>query len=500
MILYFRNLIKNNIKIFSVSFVSSLLLNILFLYPHYAVDSYSHMIVKYEEFSLIKSESGRPLSDSIITLTDMLGIELVKYQVMYTLLSIIGIAIAITMLVNLTIEMKKFDRENTKIVAALCVVWSLVFFNIFSSEMFVFSFMMPAVALAYLSITSSVCCIIKKNSLKNYFIAYILLSISLFMYQALAPLYMALIIIFTGYKFREEKFYRIIFKLIPPTLVYGLSCITNLIYIKLVTPAGERFNSTIDYVKNFHEIIDWQEDIWVNSYYLMHKYVWLLICISLLVLAVSIVKNKFKSTSILTLSILALFVLCMLPHIVLAYILIMPRTISPLGGLPAIIIIFAILFSDSKTKAVSVPFNIKKVMIIAVSVVFLCFTVRAVYNIALGSIISNYTDLREAKMIIGKIEGYERDTGKKVTKLAFKNDPSIRMAYDDIYVYGDMNIRAMAIDWSRLGLIVLASGRNFNIEDFKDSIYEEHFKDKNWDNFDMEQILIENDTAYIMVY
>lgn len=114
--------------------------------------------------------------------------------------------------------------------------------------------------------------------------------------------------------------------------------------------------------------------------------------------------------------------------------------------------------------------------------------------------VSNMLDKVYANMVYEEIVKYETETGITVTTLAVAHDAYSPFSYEEVsYVSDQINERALGT--APKSLIYVVTGREFEKIDMPKAVYEQYFKDKNWDYFYLkEQLVIEGDTAYWCVF
>lgn len=114
--------------------------------------------------------------------------------------------------------------------------------------------------------------------------------------------------------------------------------------------------------------------------------------------------------------------------------------------------------------------------------------------------VSNALDEVYVNMLYEEINKYESRTGIEVKKLAVIRDIDSPSFYGQVsYVSGQINEKT--IDAVPISIIKVVTGKELTKIDMPKNIYEQYFKDKNWDYFDLdEQLVIEDDTAYWCIF
>lgn len=104
------------------------------------------------------------------------------------------------------------------------------------------------------------------------------------------------------------------------------------------------------------------------------------------------------------------------------------------------------------------------------------------------------------QLVWQKIQKYEETTGEQITKFAWTVDECSRNAYDEIG-YSVDSVNERVIGKATWAILVDVSGRNFEHAEMDENIFDEYFKGKDWNEFNIdEQVIILDDTAYWCVY
>lgn len=114
--------------------------------------------------------------------------------------------------------------------------------------------------------------------------------------------------------------------------------------------------------------------------------------------------------------------------------------------------------------------------------------------------VSNTLDEVYVNMMYQEVQKYEEETGVTVTKIAVFHDT------DSPDSYAEVNYHAHQINERSLGtvtnsLIWKVTGRNFEDIGYQEEIFNQYFKDRNWDYLDLsEQLVIVDDTVYWCIF
>ena len=111
----------------------------------------------------------------------------------------------------------------------------------------------------------------------------------------------------------------------------------------------------------------------------------------------------------------------------------------------------------------------------------------------------NNIDKEETLNILNYIKEYENETGNKIENISVYQDKFVTYTYNDLFVTGDLNVRAYSSDWATKGILEYYSGRKFESTEKKKEL-EEKFEKENWNAFSKEQLVFENNTLHICCY
>ena len=113
---------------------------------------------------------------------------------------------------------------------------------------------------------------------------------------------------------------------------------------------------------------------------------------------------------------------------------------------------------------------------------------------------TNVMDKNDGEAIKRIIDEYELETGIEVTKFAYMYDYEPSQYAPGIKKMGSLTERALSCTWSIKETINYYTQRNLKEVAFSYNIYFEKMKQKNFTSFSEEEIYIEGDTLYIIVY
>ena len=154
---------------------------------------------------------------------------------------------------------------------------------------------------------------------------------------------------------------------------------------------------------------------------------------------------------------------------------------------------FILLNTDSLI--IKQKIDVSKIIILTVVIVFLIIQFRSFNQIEIDHYNMNYEDKINSLKIGEKIKEYEDITGNKITKIAIYKDKFESYTYKDIIAIKDINITAFYPDWSIIDMINYYN--NLKLEETeKNKEIEQEFLEKDWNDFNYEQIIFIEDTLH----
>ncbi len=490
-----------NVLIFTLILLFEICLYHFSLIKHYSIDCY---VVSYDQKHAVAacSSSGRPLLALFIFLFDYFGINIVRSQIFFTAFSIFILSLAIFYISVAALDLKKEPSLYDRFFLPTAAV--MIFNNIFFLEHFMFTFLLPMSALAMLLTALSVRILSLKPSIKRFLMYTVTISAIGFIYPGFGGLLIPLAAIFLT---RESgsSYKKYITSMGVVTVSYLISLTASAVYIKYVHPLISSqiyrdFNS-INVAKMWDNaifIIGIQYDVWVTHCNMLPKYFFLAAVIGCIILYFVLKKEpalaKMSVLGLVTL-LLSSVLVSFAPHLLSPNIGLSPRTIVGISALPGLIIFLLLLMrrqSDSR-----------KGDILIGGAILIYLTVLMVYSnrVEGDQIYANRMDKEYAKLVVQEMLAREKETRVSISKLSFVPDENPTYCYDGTICYGwHLNASVRNVKWGFPFLLSMVSGRSFEVVAMDPSVYETFFKGKNWDSFDKDQVVVKNDTAYVVTY
>lgn len=408
-------------------------------------------------------------------------------------LAIICLSISIYKLFKIFIK----DINNTCISMLISV---LILINVFSIELFLYiekGIMLFSVLLNVLAF-EQLTKYLKEQNRKSLVLVFIYMIIANFSYQGTVALFVVLSIIYILKYSKDVKSF--IKNNIVTALCYGIPAFINYAIVKFIfinnRIAGE-FNLNLT-IKN---IIFGTKQM-LLTYSIIPKYLFITIIGVLLVTILYYIIKYEKTKKEKLLSFLAIcyiiigsFITTILPQFMQASesIWFVPRSSYAFAGIIGILILY--LFITYK-----VNMKLEKIILITM-IIYLIVQYISFQTIIQDHYIVNYLDEYQALQIKEQINQYEESTGEIVTKVAFyENESGGNWTYPNIKAIGDINVKALYPNWSRIPYLKHYLGKTFKEIEKDNKIYEQYFIDKQWNSYSKEQVIIKKDTLHLYVY
>lgn len=483
-------------------FICYLIINLL-IYgalcrKHYATDSYQ---IYFTGVSGTLLWSGRIAAYFISKIYSILNLNVIEIQGFTTMLSIIIVSIIGNFLfLSFYKKVKNYNLSSCIIIFLSSLLATTNFFILewflFPEEVMFYTIGMLAAAFAAYKWSES------KNTVKSFIIITMFVLLAMYMYQMNMNIYIILAIIFIGI---DEKF-KINLKSIKKVIMTFLICfcagVLSIITNKLVeiianTEIRANFSFT-SIIKNTIEVIRSQKNVWINGMGLM-KYPWLFgfafIMISLIIYI--LIKQKKQSYVFILLMLIVDYIIIFNPNYIASIgICMSPRVLI---GLPYFLSILPITILAIWNDDICLRY---KGIVIATLLFLLVPNIATMQNVITDHFATNKIDEEYAYLIGKVIDNYEIENNVEIKYIARVNDkiPSYKYEWIDYMSY-DVNTRAYMWDWSDIYLLKKITNMEFEIKDMDSQVYDEYFKDKDWNYFNPhEQLIFKGDTLYWCKY
>lgn len=282
-------------------------------------------------------------------------------------------------------------------------------------------------------------------------------------------------------------------------MVYGIPALINFLLVRFFF-ANERVGGTIILGESISKIMEGTRDMIITSYGLLPEYLFLTVAGILVLFTIyKAIKEETKLTK-KTLKIAGVFYLIagtllatIVPQILqdTSAIWFVARSSYPTASIVGLIIWYFMINWDIK--------EIAKNILVVCMTLFLIIQLKYFITFTIDNYIGNYMDYRITTKIEQKIQEYEEQTGNTIDSIAIYQDAAIQYAYPGLAVYGDMNIKAYSAKWCIPSMIKLYTNRTLEMVKNKEE-YQEKFSKEQWNSFDEEQIIFEDNVMHLCMY
>lgn len=487
---------KINIFIFLGMLIFAFIVCSNFLKEHYTNDSYYISAYGYDYYVRHFLLSNRMFSALFLLIFKWLDIPFYKEITIMAVILTFIMVLAWFILYKFVIKLMK--KEKSIIYNILIGLASfLVVFNMCTAEglLYVEVGTMPfGILFAILG-----ACILATDRKFKYVISLILVTMSGLFYQATSAMFVLLALVLIAIK-HKGNIKAIIKDTIFIAVIYGIAMIVNFIGVKIWAKIlGDEFRKfeMPSIVAILATILKFGETILIDNVGIGPKYFYLaLIAILTVIFIIGIIlrkKDYFMILEYVTLIILSIIIPIIPILATPATQYIEPRMAMCFGSIIGILIIFLLAV---------VEIDRNKYLLIAVATITIFnFIINSVFLITASSatLVTNRLDPFIVKDIIQEIEKYETTSGKTIKNVGVAFDKKYTMYYEGEPALRCYNVRSMGTSWAVKEIISTFTGRTFKNTNVPQDV-KEKFLQNDWDRYNKEQLVFEEENLYICIY
>ena len=487
---------KINIYIFLGMLIFAFIVCSNFLKEHYTNDSYYVSAYGYDYYVRHFLLSNRMFSALFLLIFKWLDIPFYKEITIMAVILTFIMVLAWFILYKFVIKLMK--KEKSIIYNILIGLASfLVVFNMCTAEglLYVEVGTMPfGILFAILG-----ACILATDRKFKYVISLILVTMSGLFYQATSAMFVLLALVLIAIK-HKGNIKAIIKDTIFIAVIYGIAMIVNFIGVKIWAKIlGDEFRKfeMPSIVAILATILKFGETILIDNVGIGPKYFYLaLIAILTVIFIIGIIlrkKDYFMILEYVTLIILSIIIPIIPILATPATQYIEPRMAMCFGSIIGILIIFLLAV---------VEIDRNKYLLIAVATITIFnFIINSVFLITASSatLVTNRLDHFIVKDIIQEIEKYETTSGKTIKNVGVAFDKKYTMYYEGEPALRCYNVRSMGTSWAVKEIISTFTGRTFKNTNVPQDV-KEKFLQNDWDRYNKEQLVFEEEYLYICIY
>lgn len=492
---------KNTIQFFSI-FAITLLLCSNFLQMHFSSDTYVLYDLGYmqypSEYFLL---DGRLISTVVCYIGGILNLPIPVYIIAMDFLGIIFISISVYMISKILEKIIKPEKTFTKIL--LIGASFVLILNQFTLEYLLF----PESAVMCLGVLFNVIAvkIMVDNPKHKYLKIFLALLVAVFSYQGLLNMFPVLAILVYIVKQIKEKgeikkkvkefFIEMFILAIIVVILLGLSLVAINVGKTLLDSNQDRMIHLKDdkaISLRQETVTEYIDELWNKTMYMLPDHLNTAIILISLILLILLKANKWTFTQYIIL-IIGSFVMCIGPMFIFNT-GVCGRVNEPLTMLWGASLM--ILLTQSTVQKEN---NTIKIIYAFIILSFILNNIFILQNIS-EHIASNRVEDNMGKTIKYELEKYEKETGNKVTKFAYVYDKKPQQYAVGIKPIGSLTERKLACSWSILQAMNYYCERKFTRVKMPTQIYIDKMLDKDYKEFNEDQLVFEKDTVYLLVY
>lgn len=477
---------KKKLLLFIVVFLITMIITYVAIPISHPLDSYCTMCNGYKDTAIWFLKNGRVFSYLFYNLFGLLNLS---YDYLGMISIIIGNIILSYAIILLYKELKT-DNKYLKYIMILLLI--LLFYN----PLYIDILLLDEAFIIDLGLLFMILASIKFNK-EKYLLSLLYLILGIMCYQGIVSYFIVLVFILNDKKLLIQDYIKKISLII---ILYGLSFLSNLLIIKLVGFILKDITSkvgTFNIISNIKIIISelLPESLLHLFGFINIKYYYLISFMLLIVCFIYIIKNKDKTNNIVLLFILLVSAIItpFIPNIFMNTDVnyTAARMTLTLGIIPTILLLFLII-----------NFKINKNVIYVLGMISVIILGLSSYHIHQNMKIDLKrfdTDIEYINILKENISKYELENDIKVDKIYYTYDTDSAYYYNFGYANG-ANIRLLKVDWALECAIKAYIDKDISIIKMDNNKSELLFKDKEYDDFNLEQLVFEDNKLYLLIY
>ena len=488
---------KSKIKTFIVILVITLIFCLPYLIPHKITDSYWNIGLEISEYKYIPLKDGRIIHFLILFILDLLNIKMETYSIVVHYVCLIIYAFAIFNVYTYLIKIlsSKIGQDNKK--KAIILMGSvLIILNPLTVENF--AYIENIIMSLSILIGTIAAKTLHENKEKAYIKTTFLMILAGLCYQGNLNMWIVLSILY--FAIDEKKpvkewikyFAKIatIVIIVLSALLIALNICNSIIGNKQARLGGANLS--------FEEIIIlfltfFIEPITIITFGYYPK----MLIISVIIITVFMIEWKEKNNTenmilkyllIVCIAILA----CIVPAFMQKNINLSARTTNGIGAIIGVSIIYMCQIIPKEGK-------VFEKILLAFSVIIIGINLFDYYNVAYMSQITTAEEQKYVNEINSIMLEYEKENDIILKNVIFFKDKNYIETYNN-FEYNTFTTKSLGTSYSRIYCLNYYTKRNLVEFPAQKKVYNELFYDKDWNEFNKEQVQFDGDTVYICLY
>lgn len=488
---------KKDILIFLIILIFGLTITYpLIIQMHFAPDTYQVVVLGYKEYAKqYFLKSGRIITAASFFIADKLNVQYKTYIISMEVIAIIALSMSTVLLYNLFLE--KIEVKNSIYKYLLLVSSFLIIFNPFALEFLLYA----ESGIICLSILFSILGLraLFGNTKYRYIKALTLVIFATILYQGNVNIFFTLAVMFSFIINKKDELqdWKKTIKdivLAGTILIISFIATTILIFVctNIMNVEQERFSNeyNINLMSIFKSIIGVSTNILTNGFNFIYEGV-LLYTIIFTSFFIAI-KTKLSYLIKYLFTVLVALAVCILPIYTMKDVFINARMCMSIGAIIGISFAFISMKIDYNSK-------IEKGILVLLTSIMVIYTGYNYITISNSNIEENKIDNEVGHKIKELVQNYEEENNIKVTKASVISDAS-RSFYSSEKIKNTFTERSTANYYCIKEVIEYYLQRPITLVKMNEEIYNNNFKDKNWDKFAEEQIVLLDDVMYMCIY
>ena len=467
-------------KIFTLYFIITIIFFGMLFKLEFATDTYAVFNFDKEAVFMQYAMSGRFITGVIFKVLKIIDFS-------ETAIYLLSFVLAIFCATLSQYILYKIIEKDVKKRWLNILIPTLIIINPFSIELFLFiekGIMWLGILMCILAVQKIIQYFETKQK-KYLLISTILMLLANFSYQGVVGIFLSISFVYI-LKYSKNIKQFIINNLIVG-FVYAIPALLDFVLVKILYKAS-RINGKVIFLESLKIIIQNTQNMYIKMYDLLPKYAFiLLILFTFTAFWCKICKENKKFLNLLN----YFYIICGITIVSVT-----PQIMQPTNSIwfgPRSTYSFASMYGILLLYLVT-NFELKKILeksIIILSLLLIVFQAQKFIKIEKDRYILNKNDKNITLQIIKQIENYEKQTGNRISCISWYQDEKPNYTYNGIFVTSDMNVKCYSSDWSTVEVLKYYLKRNIKLEK-KNQKLEERFKNKNWDNFNFEQLVFDN--------
>lgn len=483
-----KSIIKNVVTVIIILLIYSPL-----LMGHYSTDTYRLIEMGYGKYSIEYSlNDGRIFMYIIGQIAEKININIDTYVIILTFAAVIISYICIILLEKI---LKKYKNKEKIIIVILISYVTIMNFMYLENLYFTECIVMAISIMAYILAADWL------NEEKNIIKVFLLVLLGVFCYQGTINVFITFYMLFALIK--NKKIDKTIIK--NMCIVLGISLISILINMIQIKICGKIYGLEQTRTGNINEIlfniiyiIINIGEILIQTSGLFPRYIFLMFLVAI-IFVIAIWDKKSNGGFSNLLNILLLTICAIVSSVIINFVSLssfgLGRMLFSVGALIGIIYMYIYCATDVLDKK-----SIFKYVLISLLIMYFAINVYNTLDILITHREANRLDKQEAIQANRYIDEYEAESGIKVKYIAVAYDNDITWKYKEIKDKALYTHRALMIWWCNVQTINYFGNRKLEKIPMNQKVYDENFKEKNWDSLCEEQFVFIGDTLYYCVY